>query len=95
MQAGLTPNAAATVKLSKYRSLTDRYHFEVVSIETADTYCERTMKKVRDIGHRLTEATGDQRETFRFMQRLSLTVQRSNAANILCGKREKQRYFGC
>ena len=42
----------------------------------------------------LTEATGGQRETFWFMQRLRLAVQRGNAASIPCGEREKQRYFG-
>ena len=48
---------------------------------------------VRDIGRRLTEATGDQHVTFWFIQRLSLAVQRGNTASILCGERETQRYF--
>ena len=78
----------------KYRSLTDRYQFEAVAIETAGTYSEGTKNIVRDIGRRLTEATGDQRETFWFMQRLSLAVQRGNAASILCGEKERQRFFG-
>ena len=42
----------------------------------------------------LTEAAGDLRETFLFVQRLSLAAQRRNAASILCGQRERQRYFG-
>ena len=37
---------------------------------------------VREIARRFTEATGDQRETFLFMQRLSLAVQRCNTASI-------------
>ena len=52
-----------------------------------------TKNIVRDIDCRLTEATGDQRETFWFMQILSLAVQHGNAASILCGEREMQRYF--
>ena len=94
VRAGSAANAAETVKRSKYRSLTDRYQFEAVAIETAGTYSEGTKNIVRDIGRRLTEATGDQRETFWFMQRLSLAVQRGNAASILCGERERQRFFG-
>ena len=65
-----------------------------MAIETAGTYSEGTKNMVRDIGRRLTEATGDQQETFWFMQRLSLADQRGNAASILCGEREMQRYFG-
>ena len=73
---------------------TDRYQFESVAIETAGTYSEGTKNIVNDIGCRSTEATGDHREILRFMQRLSLAVQHGNAACILCGEREKQRYFG-
>ena len=93
-RAGSAADAAETVKRSKYRSLTDSYQFEAVAIETVGTYSEGTKNIVRDIGRRLAEATGDQRETFWFMQRLSLAVQRGNAASILCGEREWQRYFG-
>ena len=64
-----------------------------MAIETAGTYSEGTQNLVRDIGRMLTEATGDQRETFWFLQRLSLVVQRGNPASILCGQRERQRYF--
>ena len=94
VRTGSAANVAETVKRSKYRSLTDRYQFEAVVIETAGTYSKGTNNIVREIGRRLTEATGDQRETFWFMQRLSLAVQRGNAASILYGERERQRYFG-
>ena len=57
-------------------------------------YSEGTKNIVCDIGRRLTEATGDQRQTYWFMQRLSLAVQRGNDASIICGERERQRYFG-
>ena len=67
MQAGSAANAAETVKRTKYRSLTDRYQFEAVAIETTGTYSEGTKNIVRNIGRRLIEATGDQRETFWFM----------------------------
>ena len=64
MRAGSAANAAETVKRIKHRSLTDRYHFEAVAIETAGTCSEGTQNIVRDIGRMLTEATGDQRKTF-------------------------------
>ena len=88
VRADLAANAAETVKRTKYRSLTDSYQLEAVAIEKVGTYSEGTKNVVRDIGRRLTEATGDQRETFWFVQRLSLAVQRGKAASILCGGRE-------
>ena len=57
-----------------------------MAIETAGAYSERIKNIVCDISRRLTETTGDQRETFRFMQRLSLVVQSGSAASILCGE---------
>ena len=53
---------------------TNRYQFEAVAIERAGTYSEATKNIVSDIGHRSTEATGDQRGTFWFNQRLSLRL---------------------
>ena len=54
------------------------------------TYSDGIKNKVRDVGRRLTEARGNQRETFWLMQRLSLAVEHGNTANILCGERERQ-----
>ena len=69
------------------------HYFEAAAIETANNYSEGTKNIVRDIGRRSIEATGDQRETFWFIQKLSLAVQRGNVASIICGEREKQCYF--
>ena len=88
VQSGSAAKAAETVIRTKYHSLTGRYQFEALAIERAGTYSKETRNIVRDIGRRLTKATEDQRETFWFMQRLSLAVQGANAASILCGKCE-------
>ena len=37
VRAGSAANATETVKRTKYRSLTDRYQFEAVAIETTGT----------------------------------------------------------
>ena len=94
MRAGSVANAAKTIKRTKYQSVTNRYHFEAVALETAGTYSEETKNIVSSIGRRLTEATGHQCETFWFMQSLSLTVQCNNEVSILCDERERQRYLG-
>ena len=88
VRAGSATNTTEIVKRTKYRSLTNRYQLETVAIETAGTYNDGTKNIVRDIGRRLTEATGDQRETLWLMQRLGLAVHRGNDASILCSGRE-------
>ena len=65
-----------------------------MAIETASTYSERTKNIAPCIARRLIEITGDQRDTYFFIQRLSLAVQCGNAASIICAKRERQKYFG-
>ena len=65
-----------------------------MAFETAGTYSDRTKFIVRDTGPRLTKATGDQRETFYFMEKMSSTVQQDNAVGLLYGERERQCYIG-
>ena len=60
----------------------------------AGTHRDETTNTVRGIGRRLTEATGDQRETSWLTQRLSLALQHGNDASIFCGERGRQIYFG-
>ena len=67
MRSCSVANAAETVKQTVYRSLTDCYKFEELAIETTGFYSVGTKKIVRDVGHRLTKAAGDQRETFWFI----------------------------
>ena len=59
-----------------------------MEIETAGACSDGIKNKVRDIGLRLTEATGDQRETFWLMQKLSFSVQLGSGARIICGERK-------
>ena len=42
VRVGSAGNASKTVKRTKDRSLTDRYKFEAMTIETADSYIEET-----------------------------------------------------
>ena len=74
MRAGSGADDIETLKRTKYRSLTDRYQFEAVAIETAGTYSDATKNILRDIDRVFTEAIGDQRGIFWLMQRLSLAV---------------------
>ena len=53
-----------------------------MAFETAGTYREGTKSIVHDVDRVLIEATGNKREIFWLMGRLSLTAQRGNTASI-------------
>ena len=63
---------------------------KAVTNETAGgTYSDGTKNIVRDIGRRLTGATGQQRETFWLLLRLSLPLQRGKVSGVLYGEEKK------
>ena len=74
-QVGSDANAAETVKPTKYRSITDDYQFEAMPILTTGINSKGTTNIFGKVGRRLTEAKGNQRETFWLMQKISLEVQ--------------------
>ena len=52
-------------------------------------YGESTVALISEIGRRITEATGESRETLWLEQRFGLAMQRGNALSILTAVREK------
>ena len=78
--SAVTPGAAANAvedgKRRKYAALTVRFRFEPVALETAGVF-----------GRRMSEVTGDCRETYWLELRKGLDVQRGNALCILAAIR--------
>ena len=85
--AGSAACAAEDAKRRKYASLVPRFRFEPVAIETAGTYGGSTGRLVLEIGRRISEVSGDRRETYWLKQRIGLAVQRGNALSILASVR--------
>ena len=65
-----------------------------LATETAGSYSEGIKNKKSRYWSYVTEEKKDQRETFWFIQILKLAAHRGNAVSLLCGERERQRYFG-
>ena len=85
--SAITPGAAATAaeesKRRKYRGLTDRFIFSPLGFETSGAFGPEAHKVITDIGKRLQRQSGELRERLWLYQRLSLAVQRGNAATII------------
>jgi len=71
------------VKMTKYAELTNRYIVMPVAFETMGAVGDRTREFIDDLGERIKLETGDSRSAYFLKQRLSIALQRGNAASVL------------
>jgi hypothetical protein len=81
--AGVTASDAETRKRAKYGLLSAQHDFVPVAIETLGAYGDDAMHFIRELGRRVAGVTHEPRSTMFLLQRLSVAVQRGNAACIL------------
>jgi hypothetical protein len=70
-------------KVVKYQHLLDRFIFVPLGFETLGSFGPQCLEFVREVGARITEQTHEQRATLFLQQRLSIDIQRGNAAAVL------------
>ena len=93
ISSALTPGSAASAaekaKRSKYGDIATRHIFEPIAVETTGTYGQSTRRFIKDLGQRITAATGDNRETTFLQQRIGIAIARGNALCVtLSGSRD-------
>ena len=81
--AGKVAAVAEGLKAEKYAYLPPAYHFTPVAIETTGIFGPCTAAFLRELGRRIHQETGEARSTAFLLQRLSVAVQRGNAASVL------------
>ena len=82
-QAGTPSSTAEAKKRNKYSSLSGEYYFTPIALETLGPWGAEADKFIRELGQRLSAVTDDPRSTSFLRQKLSVAVQRGNAACIL------------
>ena len=86
-QTSETPGTAAEkaekAKIALYQELAKDYIFTPIAIETFGSLGKLGHGLIKEIGQKLCDITGDKRSTFYLFQRISMAVQRGNAASIL------------
>ena len=70
-------------KRAKYAHLETSYHFVPIAVETLGTLGPEARSFFQDLGRRLKVATQELLSHHYLMQRISVAVQRGNAAAIL------------
>ncbi|RVE44793.1 hypothetical protein evm_010545 [Chilo suppressalis] len=83
LAAGAAAASAECSKRRKYSALNENYIFVPFGVETMGPWGPSARSFFREISKRLTEVTGDQKAGSYLAQRISLAIQRGNAASLL------------
>ncbi len=81
--ASETANEAELKKSRKYANLPQSYMFVPIAIETLGAWGSSAKKLISDLGNKIQKETGDPRSTSFLRQRISVGIQRGNAASVL------------
>ena len=83
VNAGAAAAKSAALKHSKYASISATHIFVPVAVETLGPWNLEGLNFIKELGRRLSRVTSDPRETSFLLQRISVAVQRGNAASFL------------
>ena len=78
--AGAVAEAAADRKRRKYMSISGMHHFILVAMEMLGPICSEGASFLFEIAEKLSRITGEQHEKAFSFQRISVAIQRGNAA---------------
>ena len=83
-EAGMAAENRARLKERKYRTLIEQnYHFVPFSVETFGPWSSETMKFFNDFCRKITTKTNEPRTRSFLQQRISMAIQRTNAASVM------------
>ena len=81
-EPGAAASKAEEAKRIKYRDLSQDYHFIPLGFETMGHWGSSAVEFIRELGAKLAVVTGEPRSTAFLKQRLSIAIQRGNAAAV-------------
>ena len=81
--AGSVAALAEDRKINKYSHLSPSYLFTPISIETIGAVGPKSLRFLKDLGTKIMRQSGDPHSYSYLMQRLSVTIQKSNMVAVL------------
>jgi hypothetical protein len=81
--AAAAANKAEAKKVNKYRALRDNFLFVPLGFETIGAFGDSSLAFTAELGRRIRLNTGETRATEFLRQKISVDIQRGNAASIL------------
>ena len=85
-QVGAVAQQVEEKKMQKYKHLNSCHFFTPVAIETTGVFGPRATEFLKELGHRLRQASGEANSSAYLTQRLSVAIQWGNAASVLGGQ---------
>ncbi len=83
-EAGMVAENAAKRKKSKYKAIIeDGYHFIPFAVETLGPWCQEAIEFTSALGKAISNESGEPRSTSFLRQRISIAIQKGNAACIM------------
>ena len=92
-EAGAVAEEAEKKKRTKYAHLEESHYFVPVAVKTMGVFGPEARSFLRELGHRIANATQDPLSHLYLRQRISVAVQRGNTAAIL-GPTVGSEYIG-
>ena len=80
-QYGSAANSSAMSKTQKYANIAQTHIFTPIAIETTGAMTHQASELITEIGRRITEVTGEVKESIYLFQQVSVAKQRGN---MLC-----------
>jgi len=77
-ETGAAPEMAATRKMAKYSDLSSHFVFQPIAVATQGPLNQSARGLLSEVGRKISERSGDERETQFLSQRISVVVQRFN-----------------
>jgi hypothetical protein len=81
-KSGAAAAAAESRKRTKYADTPSQFTFCPFAVETFGPFGDDAMNLVKELGRRLQSTSGETRASSFLIQRISLAIQRGNAASI-------------
>ena len=81
--AGSAADAAEARKQRKYQALEQQFIVQPIGFETIGSWGAGAKAFLADIGNRIKQATGNPRAMEFLRQRVSIEIQRGNAASVM------------
>ena len=77
-QYGSAANSSAMSKTQKYSKIAQMHIFTPIAIETTGAMNHQAREFMTETGRRITEDTGEVKESFYLFQQVSVAIQRGN-----------------
>ena len=83
VEVGSAAERAAQLKIVKYDEIARNHIFVPLACEVTGVWCSEAIDFIYELGNRISDATSDKRETSFLFQRLSIALQKGNAACVV------------